>query len=132
MAAFLDAVERRLHVQDRVNVAAWSETGAHRVHREVGGAEIAPLPGPLRPLGRAANPIGEAPLDPHGRERATRLLHVRAHAIERVARLVPGLKLGEPAVGDLGDPLSTGSAMPPIHTGMGRWTGRGLMPARSR
>ena len=28
--------------------------------------------------------------------------------------------------------LSTGSAMPPIHTGMGRWTGSGLMPARSR
>src|SRR5207253_9881066 len=88
--------------------AAWSETGAHRVHREVGGAEIAPLPGPLRPLGRAANPIGEAPLDPHGRERATRLLHVRAHAIEGVARLVTGLKLGEPAVGDLGDPLEHG------------------------
>src|SRR6266481_9813701 len=74
----------------------------------MGRTEVAPLPGPFRPLGRAADPIEEASLDPHGRERATRLLHVRAHAIERVARLVTGLKLREPAVGDLGDPLEHG------------------------
>src|SRR3989442_10021507 len=108
MAAFLDAVERRLHFQDCVDVAACREACAHRVHREVGGAEIAPLPGALRPLGRAANPIGEAPLDPHGRERAPRVLHVRAHAIEGVACLVPRLKLWGPTVGDLGDPLDHG------------------------
>src|SRR3989441_11944036 len=74
----------------------------------MGGTEVAPLPGPFRPLGRAADPIGEASLDPHGRERAARVLRVRAHAFERVARLVTGLKLGKPAVRDLGHPLEHG------------------------
>src|SRR5437667_8231382 len=74
----------------------------------MGGTEVAPLPGPFRPLGRAADPIGEASLDPHRRERAARLLHVRTYAIERVARFVAGLKLGKPAVGDLGHPLEHG------------------------
>src|SRR3989475_4327240 len=58
--AFSNAVEGRLHFQDRVDVAARGKARAHRVHREVGGSEVAPLPGPLRPLGRAADPIGEA------------------------------------------------------------------------
>src|SRR6267143_2512018 len=42
---------------------------------------------------------------------APRSRHSRArfaHAVEGVARLVTGLKLGEPAVGDLGDPLEHG------------------------
>src|SRR6266853_75091 len=47
VAAFLDAVEGRLHLQDCVDVAAWSVTGTHRVHREVGGAKTVPLPRPL-------------------------------------------------------------------------------------
>src|SRR5437773_887826 len=71
-------------------------------------AETAPPPGPVLPLGRAPNAIGEAPLDPHGRKRATRLLYIRAHAIERVARLVTGLEMRKPAVRDLGDPLEHG------------------------
>src|ERR1700745_1593108 len=37
-----------------------------------------------------------------------RLFHVRAHAIERVARLIAGLELGEPAVRDLRHALEHG------------------------
>src|SRR5919197_1375860 len=68
-----------------------------------GGAGAGPRRGPRAPRGGPADPIGEAALDPARRERAARFLYICADAVERVARLVAGLKLREPAVGDLGD-----------------------------
>ena len=102
-------VERRLHLQDRVDVARAAERPEPIVFTE---RWVAPRSRHSRArfahsVG-AADPVGEASLDPHGGERAARLLHVGAHALERVARLVTGLELGEPAVGDLGHALEHG------------------------
>src|SRR5207247_375903 len=60
-------VERGLHLQDRVDVGARRQAGAHRVHRQVRGTQSAPLPRALGPLGGATDPIREAALDAHGR-----------------------------------------------------------------
>src|SRR5882762_208023 len=72
------------------------------------GAEIAPFTSALRPLGGSADRECEPPFDPDGRGRPARVLDVVAHTTQNLPRLVAGLELGEPAVGDLGHALEHG------------------------
>ena len=74
----------------------------------MGGAEVTPFASALRPLGRSTDGEGESPLNPNGRGSPARVLHVAAHPIQDLPRLVAGLELREPAVRDLGHPLEHG------------------------
>src|SRR5437867_4606309 len=107
-ASPLQTIEHLLHLENRVDVVAWGEPGAHSVHGKMGGAEVTPFTSALSPLGRSADGEGEPPFYTDGRGRPARVLHVVAHATQNLPRLVAGLKLREPAVGDLGHALEHG------------------------
>src|SRR5262245_35245684 len=74
------AVEGLLYLEHGIDVIAWGgETGAHRVHGQVGRADVAPLAGPLCPLRRPADGEAEPPMPRRQDDEAGHELRARGH-----------------------------------------------------